>query len=88
MSARTVKKTWFVSYKTEDRSHHERMTRTFQSEDDAKHFAMQMLIAQKYPVAGTLNPHQPKQIISSFRVASWATSDQATLIAAHAFDGQ
>jgi hypothetical protein len=49
---------------------------------------MQMLRAEKYPVAGTLNPYQPKQIISSFRVATWATSDQATLIAAHSFDGQ
>jgi len=68
-------KTWFVSYKTRAGSHHERMTDTFQSEDEAKQFAMRMLKEKKYPVAGTLNPNQPRQIISSFRVASWATLD-------------
>jgi hypothetical protein len=75
MTARAMKKTWFVSYKTKDGSHHERMTHTFQTERDAKQFAMQMLIAEKYPIAGTLNPHQPKRIIASFRVATWATLD-------------
>jgi hypothetical protein len=75
MTARSMKKTWFVSYKSSDGSHHERRTRTFQSEGDAKKFAMQMLTAEKYPIAGTLNPYQPKQIISSFRVATWAAPD-------------
>jgi hypothetical protein len=76
MTARSAKnKTWFVSYQTRARSHHERSTHTFQSEDDAKKFAMQMLIEEKYPIAGTLNPHQPKQIISSYRVAAWAILD-------------
>jgi hypothetical protein len=69
------KQTWFVSYKTRGGTHHERMTRTFQSEDDAKQFAVQMLVQEKYPIAGTLNPCQPKQIISSFRVATWAILD-------------
>jgi hypothetical protein len=68
--------TWFVSYKTGSGTHHERMTRTFRSENDAKRFALMMLAEQKYPVAGTLNPCQPKRIISSFRVASWATLDR------------
>jgi hypothetical protein len=75
MIARTVKKTWFVSFKTTDGSHHERMTHTFPSEEDAKRFAMQMLVAEKYPIAGTLNPYKPKQLISSFRVAAWAALD-------------
>jgi hypothetical protein len=35
-----------------------------------------MLIAEKHPFAGTLNPYQPKQIIASFRVATWVTQDQ------------
>jgi hypothetical protein len=65
-------KTWFVSFKTRDGSHHERMTHTFQSEEDAKRFARKMLVAGQYPIAGTLNPHQPKQIISTFGVAAWA----------------
>jgi hypothetical protein len=41
-----------------------------------------MLVEQKYPIAGTLNPCQPKQMISSFRVAGWATLGKAALIAA------
>ncbi len=68
----TKNETWFVSYKTGGGTHHERMTRTFQSEGDAKQFAMRMLAENKYPIAGTLNPYRPKQIISSFRVATWA----------------
>ena len=72
MITRTVKKTWFVSFKTGDGSHHERRTHTFQSEEDAKQFALKMLKAEKYPIAGTLNPYQPKQIISSVGVAGWA----------------
>jgi hypothetical protein len=65
-------KTWFVSYNTRGGSHHKRTTHTFKSEDDAKKFARQMLMEEKYPIAGTLNPYQPRQIISSFRVAAWA----------------
>jgi hypothetical protein len=76
MTARSTKnKTWFVSYQSRGGSHHERMTQTFQTERDAKRFAMQMLVAGNYPIAGTLNPYQPKQLISSFRVPSWATLD-------------
>jgi hypothetical protein len=75
MTARSMKKTWFVSYQTTAGSHHGRMTQTFQTEGDAKRFAVQMLIAEKYPIAGTLNPYQPKRIISPFRVATWAALD-------------
>jgi hypothetical protein len=75
MTARSMKKTWFVSYQSRGGSHHERTTQTFQTEEDAKQFAVQMLIAEKGPIAGTLNPYQPKQIISSFRVANWAATD-------------
>jgi hypothetical protein len=67
--------TWFVSYDTVGSTHHQRMTRIFQSEDDAKRFAMRMWAERKFPLAGTLNPHQPKRIVSSSGVASWATSD-------------
>jgi hypothetical protein len=75
IAAAVRNETWFVSYKTKSGTHHERMTRTFRSEDDAKRFARLMLAEEKYPVAGTLNPYQPKQIVSSFRVATWATLD-------------
>jgi hypothetical protein len=74
IAAATRNETWFVSYKTGSGTHHERMTRTFRSEDDAKRFALLMLVEQKYPVAGTLNPYQPKRTISSVQVVYWATS--------------
>jgi hypothetical protein len=51
------------------------MTRTFQSEDDAKRFALRMLAAEKRPIAGTLNPHRPKRTISSSQVADWVASN-------------
>jgi hypothetical protein len=66
--------TWFVSYTTRG-GHHKRMTRTFQSEGDAKRFALRMLAAEKLPVAGTLNPYQPKRTISSTQVANWVASN-------------
>ena len=40
-----------------------RSTRTFKSEVDAKLFAMQILAKGWSASAGTLNPHQPKQIV-------------------------
>jgi hypothetical protein len=65
--------TWFVSYETRG-CHHGRTTRTFQYEGDAKRFASRMLAAEKFPIAGTLNPHQPKRTISPSQVADWVTS--------------
>ena len=49
-----------------------RSTRTFKSEIDAKLFAMQIL-AKGWPAsAGTLNPHQPKQIVGPSQIERWA----------------
>jgi hypothetical protein len=67
-------KIWFVSY-TNRGGHHKRMTRTFQSESDAKRFALRMLASEKHPVAGTLNPFQPKRTISSSQAANWIASN-------------
>jgi hypothetical protein len=48
------------------------MTRTFKSEIDAKLFAIQVL-ARGWSVSdGTLNPHQPKQIIAASQIEGWA----------------
>jgi hypothetical protein len=69
------RETWFVSYKTRAGSHHERMTRTFKSENEAKQFALRMLDEEKHPIAGTLNPCRPKRTISPFQVANWVSSD-------------
>ena len=49
-----------------------RSTRTFKSEIDAKLFAMQILSKGWIASAGTLSPHQPKQIIPSSQIERWA----------------
>src|SRR3982074_290354 len=60
---------WYVTFgpdKTdEDAISMVRTTRTFKSEVDAKLFAMQILAKGWVASAGTLNPHQPKQVIGS-----------------------
>jgi hypothetical protein len=71
--------TWFVAFgpdkavKTNDSATSAvRSTRTFKSEIDAKLFAMQILSKGWSATAGTLNPHQPKQIIGSSQIERWA----------------
>ena len=49
-----------------------RSTKTFQSEQDARQFAMQILAKGWTATAGTLNPHQPKQTIASSAIEKWA----------------
>ena len=49
-----------------------RSTRTFKAEVDAKLFAMQILAKGWTASAGTLNPHQPKQVIPASQIEQWA----------------
>ena len=49
-----------------------RSTRTFKSEIDAKLFAMQILSKGLCASAGTLNPHQPKQVVGPAQIEQWA----------------
>jgi hypothetical protein len=49
-----------------------RSTRTFKTEVDAKLFAMQILAKGWTASAGTLNPHQPKQVVGPAEVERWA----------------
>jgi hypothetical protein len=71
---------WYVSFgpdksvKTDDDATTStvRSTRTFKSEVDAKLFAMQIISKGWSASAGTLNPHQPKQIIGSSQIERWA----------------
>jgi len=49
-----------------------RSTRTFKSEVDAKLFAMQILAKGWSASAGTLNPHQPKQVVGPSQIERWA----------------
>jgi hypothetical protein len=71
---------WYVSFgpdksvKTDDHatSTSARSTRTFKSEVDAKLFAMQIISKGWSASAGTLNPHQPKQVIGASQIERWA----------------
>jgi hypothetical protein len=49
-----------------------RSTRTFKTEVDAKLFATQILAKGWSASAGTLNPHQPKQIVGPSEMERWA----------------
>ncbi len=70
---------WYVSFgpdkavKTDDGAMSTvRSTRTFKSEIDAKLFAMQVLAKGWSASAGTLNPHQPEQIVGPSKIERWA----------------
>jgi hypothetical protein len=70
---------WYVAFgpdktvKTDDSAESAvRSTRTFKSEVDAKLFAMQILAKGWTASAGTLNPHQPKQVVAPSRIEQWA----------------
>ena len=67
---------WYVAFSPDRNSEHNdgkaRSTRTFKSEIDAKLFAMQILAKGWSASAGTLNPHQPKQVIASSQIERWA----------------
>src|SRR6202795_4060008 len=70
---------WYVAFgpdkalKTDDSAGGAvRATRTFRSEVDAKLFAMQVLAKGWSASAGTLNPHQPKQVVGSSQIECWA----------------
>ncbi len=70
---------WYVAFgpdktlKTDDRGTGTvRSTRTFKSEIDAKLFAMQILAKGWSASAGTLNLHQPRQIVAPSQIERWA----------------
>jgi hypothetical protein len=67
---------WYVSFgpdrADESATSMVRSTRTFKSEIDAKLFAMQILSKGWRASAGTLNPHQPKQVVGPSQIERWA----------------
>ena len=71
---------WYVAFgpdktvKTDDSAGTSmvRSTRTFKTEVDAKLFAMQILAKGWTASAGTLHPHQPKQVVGPGDVERWA----------------
>ena len=73
--AEPSKMTWYVSYIAggpmfDERPH--RATKTFASEDEAKEFARTRIEAgDQTLIAGTINPVQPKRVISSASILAW-----------------
>jgi hypothetical protein len=67
---------WYVSFGPDHADNSAagtaRSTRTFKSEVDAKLFAMQILSKGFTVSAGTLNPHQPKQVVGPAQIERWA----------------
>jgi len=69
------KGTWYVSFEPKERLPGERAfvrkTETFRNEQDAKAFAKAKLTDGSNINAGTLNPYQPKRIITSVQICDW-----------------
>jgi hypothetical protein len=69
---------WYVAYgpnkaiQTDGKGHYARATKTFHSEIEAQIFAAQLLAEGWSVSAGTLNPHEPKKIISRSQIGDWA----------------
>jgi hypothetical protein len=67
-------KSWYVSFAPAGRRAG-RTTQTFETENQAKAFALQSLAEGFAPSAGTLNPHLPKRTISPSDAETWARSE-------------
>jgi hypothetical protein len=68
------KVTWCVSFEPKERLLGQRAlrkTETFRNEQDAKAFAKATLSDGSNINAGTLNPYQPKQVITSVEIYDW-----------------
>jgi hypothetical protein len=69
------KDTWYVSFEDKflrpRKRAFARATETFRSEFEAKEFARKKLADNQSVSAGTLNPHQPKRVISSAQLIVW-----------------
>jgi hypothetical protein len=67
-------KRWYVSY-TVKSDHgprrYARVTKTFETEENAKVFVRAIAANNQRLTAGTINPHAPKRIISATEVATW-----------------
>ena len=68
------KDTWYVSFEFKERGgkrSQARATETIRNEQDAKAFAKAKLADGTNINAGTLNPYQPKRIITSVQISDW-----------------
>lgn len=69
---------WYVSYRSNimppsntERRRVARATRKFKAEADAKVFAEEIVSKGWSAIAGTLNPHTPKKMVSSHQILDW-----------------
>jgi len=67
-------KKWYVSFVPAGRKQ-KRTTKMFETENQAKAFALNMLATGLAVNAGTLNPHLPKRTISGPEAKTWAQSE-------------
>jgi hypothetical protein len=65
------KGTWYVSFETQGKFAKLRTTEPFRNEQEAKAFARAKLTDGSNINAGTLNPYQPKRIITSVQLSDW-----------------
>jgi hypothetical protein len=68
--------TWYVTFEIKKRGalrkrRTPRMTRTFETENEAKDFARARLDEGLSVFAGTINPHVPKQLVVASNISSW-----------------
>jgi hypothetical protein len=68
--------TWYVTFEVHKRGilpkrRSPRMTRTFETETEAKHFARTKFDEGLTVFAGTLNPYLPRQLIPSSSIPFW-----------------
>jgi len=76
----TLTPTWYVTFEVRRRGlfpkpRSPRETKTFATEAEAKLFARQKLDEGLAVIAGTINPHSPKQLIPSNRIHAWLADD-------------
>jgi hypothetical protein len=67
-------KKWYVSFVPVGRKE-KRATKTFETENQAKAFALNILATGLAVSAGTVNPHLPKQAILWADAKMWARSE-------------
>jgi hypothetical protein len=69
-----LSKKWYVSFDPVGRKQ-KRATRMFETEDQAKAFALNILTTGLAVSAGTVNPYLPKRTISPADAKMWARSE-------------
>jgi len=78
----SMRRTWYVTFEVQKhrgmlpKPRHPRLTKTFETETEAKLFAKEKLDQGLVVTVGTLNPHTPKQIIPSTAISIWLGSEQ------------